>query len=461
VKIASLAVDTGHIANAAIKSAQIDDAAVVTAKIADANIITAKIADAAITNAKIENLAVDSLKLADLAVTNAKIQDGAITNAKIGLAAIKTANIDDAAITAAKIQDGSIERAKIGFAAVGTAEIDDASITAAKIGEAQITNAHISSAGIDFAKIANVLIGEGMIGNGVIDTVHIKDGSITDALIGNLSADKINTGTLSVERLIFTGSENSIIYQLNNIGELVSANVSRLEGHVLEDETVHADKIIAGTISARHIGADQINANHILAGSVTAGKLGVGSVQADNIEAGIITVNHLASGFGQALDLSSNTSIQLRVSEAVAGKADKTELVGLASENYVGSTFSTLFQVERTGITTEITEERSFAEGIITALNEYKASVSTWQRFDINGLTIGKAGSPFEMSLDNTEMAFKQDGQVIASFRNNMLKIGSSQLTNQLVIGNDEEGYMTLDVFDGGLVCTWEAQRAA
>ena len=55
------------------------------------------------------------------------------------------------------------------------------------------------------------------------------------------------------------------------------------------------------------------------------------------------------------------------------------------------------------------------------------------------------------MTLDNTMMAFKQNGKAIASISNNMLKIDSSQLTNQLVIGNDEEGYMTLDVFDEGL----------
>ena len=458
-KIASLAVDTGHIADAAIKSAQIHDAAIVSAKIADANIITAKIADAAITNAKIGNLAVDSLKIADLAVTTAKIANAAITSAKIGLLAVDTANIKDAAIVSAKIGYGEIKRANIGFAAIGSAEIEDGSIVSAKIGNAQITNAHISSAGIDFAKIKSVLISEGMIGSGVINTVHIKAGSITDALIGNLSANKISAGTLSVERLLFTGSENSIIYQLNNIGDLVSTNVSKLDGYVLEDDTVHADKIIAGTISARHIGADQINANHILSGSITVGKLGAGAVQADNIAAGSITVNHLASGFGQALNLSSNDTIRLKVEGMISGKADKTELIGLATEDYVGTQFTTLFEVERTGITTKITEERAYSSSILDQLNEYKESISTWQRFDINGLTIGKSGSPFEMTLDNTEMAFKQDGIVIASVSNRMLKIGSSQLTNQLIIGNDEEGYMTLDVVDGGLVCTWDAQR--
>ena len=86
-------------------------------------------------------------------------------------------------------------------------------------------------------------------------TAQIADGSITDAKIVELTANKISAGVLSVERLIIRGNEQSIIYAINNMGELVSTQVDTIDGYVLTEHTISADKIVAHSITAAEIAA--------------------------------------------------------------------------------------------------------------------------------------------------------------------------------------------------------------
>ena len=155
----------------------------------------------------------------------AKIADASIDNAKIDDAAIGTANIQDGAIVRAKILDGEIVTAKIADLAVTGAKIADLAVTTAKIAQAAITNAQIAHAAVGTAQIALGAITSALIAQGAIGTAQIEDGSITNAKIVDLTANKINAGTLSVERLIIRGSDQSLIYAINNMGELVSAQV--------------------------------------------------------------------------------------------------------------------------------------------------------------------------------------------------------------------------------------------
>lgn len=82
----------------------------------------------------------------------------------------------------ASIRDATIVTAKIADAQITTAKIQDASILSAKIGDAQITT----------AKIANLAVG----------TAQIADAAITNAKVNDLSANKINTGTLTIKNSV-------------------------------------------------------------------------------------------------------------------------------------------------------------------------------------------------------------------------------------------------------------------
>lgn len=296
-------------------------------------ITTIKINNAAITNAKIGNAEIDTAKIQDAAITNAKIGNAAIDTANIKDAAIDSAKIENAAITNAKIKDAAITNAKIADLSVDTAKISDLAVTTAKIAQASITNAKIENAAIDTAKIALGAITSALIENGAIGNVQIADASITDAKIVELSANRITAGVLSVERLIIRGDEQSLIYAVNNMGELISTQVDTIDGYVLTERTITADKIVAHSLTANEIAAHSITANEILAGTITGAEIKGETITGAHIKAGEITTSHVSSNFGETLNLSSNESINMTVNNTV------TEAIGDISSGSVNLTF--------------------------------------------------------------------------------------------------------------------------
>ena len=332
-KIADACITAAKIAEASITAACIQKASITEAEIADASITAAKIALATITSAQIAEAAIATANIADLAVTAAKIADATITSAKIAQAAIGSAHIEDAAITRAKIALLAVDEARIADLAVTTAKIHDASITSAKIADLAVTGAKIANATITNANIANATIGTAQIALGAITTAlieagavgtaQIADASITDAKIVELSANRITTGTLSVERLIIVGGEKSIVYTINAANGTPQLSQTTIDGGSLTERSISADRIAAGAITAKEIASATILANNIAAGAITTDKLAAESVDASKIRAGSITADKVASNFGQSLDLSSNTSIRGTISqtvdEAIAG----------------------------------------------------------------------------------------------------------------------------------------------
>ena len=366
--IQDAAISKAKIGEAAIGTAQIEDAAIVRAKIAQAAIGSAQIDDAAITRAKIEEAAIGAAQIEDGVITSAKIgtgeiqeaniQDGAITRAKIVDGAIRNAHIENGAIDTAKIADAAITSAKINGAAIGTANIQDGAIvrakilggeivtakiadlavtgakiadlavTTAKIAQAAITNAQIANAAVDTAQIALGAITAALIAQGAVGTAQIADASITDAKIVELTANKINAGTLSVERLIIRGNNQSLIYAINNMGQLVSAEVDTIDGYVLTERTITADKIVVHSITANELAAHTITANEILAGTITGNEIAAATIEGSNIKAGTLTASHVTADFGEALDLSSNQSVVISVEKAL-------EDMSFGGRNYV------------------------------------------------------------------------------------------------------------------------------
>ena len=326
-KIADACITAAKIAEASITAACIQKASITEAEIADASITAAKIALATITSAQIAEAAIATANIADLAVTAAKIADATITSAKIAQAAIGSAHIEDAAITRAKIALLAVDEARIVDLAVTTAKIHDASITSAKIADLAVTGAKIANATITNANIANATIGTAQIALGAITTAlieagavgtaQIADASITDAKIVELSANRITTGTLSVERLIIVGGEKSIVYTINAANGTPQLSQTTIDGGSLTERSISADRIAAGAITAKEIASATILANNIAAGAITTDKLAAESVDASKIRAGSITADKVSSNFGQALDLSSNTSIRGTISQTV------------------------------------------------------------------------------------------------------------------------------------------------
>ncbi len=357
--IANAAIQTAHIGDAQITNAQIADATITAAKIAQAtitaaciakaSITAAEIADAAITSAKIAlasiteahivEAAITTAHIADLAVTAAKIADAAITSAKINQAAIQSAHIADAAITKAKIALLAVDEARIADLAVSTAKMKNAAITnakianlavtAAKIANATITNAQIANGTIGTAQIALGAITTALIQQGAVGTAQIADASITDAKIVNLSANHITTGTLSVERLIIVGNEQSIVFAINEANGTAQLSQSTIDGGALTQRSITADRIVTGAITANEIAAATIIANNIAAEAITSAKIATNAVTASKIAAGSISTSHVTSDFGKSLDLSSNTSVRSTITQSVGDAISELEVGGV------------------------------------------------------------------------------------------------------------------------------------
>lgn len=145
---------------------------------------------------------------------------------------------------------------------------------------------------------------------GIINTVLSEDLLATDGFINNLKvlsgqmvsldASKITAGTLSAERILITGGDPNnpnakpLLLTLNNLGELVSENVDSLDGYLLTNNTVHAEKLIAESITAREIAAGAITANKILAGSITSASGLIADLDAGDITTGTLDASRVA-----------------------------------------------------------------------------------------------------------------------------------------------------------------------
>ena len=119
---------------------------------------------------------------------------------------------------------------------------------------ADINLANIDTANINKAKVRDLFTEVGLIRQAVISEGHIT--GFLDAV--QVNAASITAGTLIADRILLRGSNQSLVYALNNFGELTSTQVNTIDGYVLTDRTVNADKIIAHSITAYEITAENL-----------------------------------------------------------------------------------------------------------------------------------------------------------------------------------------------------------
>lgn len=154
---------------------------------------------------------------------------------------------------------------------------------------------------INLANIENGCITNAMIGTEAVKTSQIADGSITDAKIVELTANKITAGTLDVERLIVTQNNQKYLFHINEDG---TTEYQKLNGNILEDRSITADKIVANAITANEIATATITANEIAANTITSAEIKSGSIKAVDIDvADLFAQNITATGTISGLTL--------------------------------------------------------------------------------------------------------------------------------------------------------------
>ena len=283
--------------------------------------------------------------------------------------------VDDISLTVGKITTNylKVEDAKILYATIESLNTTNANVEklTAEYGKfkslvaeefaadrALISDLNTNKANINFANVAIAAIEQGflkslMVSQGLLaDKVISPEVTVTDVLTGvHVYANDITAGTLSVERLEIRGSENSIVYALNNItGALQAENTDTINGEILTERTITADKIVAESITAKEIASrtitalkiasDTITGNEIKAKAITAAKIDVADLFAQDITAtgtirGVNLVGVTASFTGEVV-LAENTSDQYKVVASALGKILITDGSDNTGYSYAG-----------------------------------------------------------------------------------------------------------------------------
>lgn len=251
----------------------------------------------------------------DDAESNGPITE-AVERVSYELAFIKTLMVDNFTATNGTVKNlsgdflnfknGEFESLKAQQAAFENITAENFTAVRAEIDNILVGNLDAYYARIDFANIDTAKIKQGfmetlMVSQGIFTSdITAAEGTFTNYLTGvNILANNITAGTLSVERLVITGSDQSIVYEINKANGTPQLSQSTVDGGALTERTVTADRIVAESITGNEIAATTITGQHIVANSITATSLDVNSIFAQDITAtGTITGVNLIGATG-------------------------------------------------------------------------------------------------------------------------------------------------------------------
>lgn len=282
------------------------DGVITNSKIADSTIENSKIKDSTITNAKIADATIEWEKVSksfitDLTADNAYIENLKATIGEFGYITAENADLTYATITSLRAVDGKIDTltakaittdnleakvATLGYLSAESADVKFATIESLKavdgkidtLSSKAITTENLSAKVADLGylsaesadlKYANIKLSNIEVADiatlftevGLIDRATIVEGHITGFLDSvEVNAANITAGTLVADRILLKG-ENGLLYSLNNLGELQSKTIDTLDGYILTDRTVNADKIVAKSITANELDVEKVFAD--------------------------------------------------------------------------------------------------------------------------------------------------------------------------------------------------------
>ena len=121
----------------------------------------------------------------------------------------------------------------------------NANITALQTGKADIDAANITTATLRDAWVDKILVQSGLIAH--TGTIYSLDAI-------QVNASNIKAGTLDVERLIVTQNGQKYLVHVDG----TTTTYEKLDGNIIEDLTITADKIVAGAITAQKITTENL-----------------------------------------------------------------------------------------------------------------------------------------------------------------------------------------------------------
>lgn len=125
-----------------------------------------------------------------------------------------------------------------------------------------------------------------------------------------------------------------------------------------------------------------------------------------------------------------------QIETALDGKAESSSVEELSTQlKQTAEDF--VFIVNKTN------ELEGGQEAVESILETYQLTF----KIDVDGVTIGKSGSDFDMHMDNTQLQFRQSGNVVAYVSNDKLFINRAEILSEMKIG----GYMWQKMEDSSL----------
>ena len=213
---------------------------------------------AVISEAAIVKLTADFAKIAELDAKYATIENLNATNATITELNANVANIEKAYIK--KVEADEIY--------AKTADVDNLL--------AGYVKSDVASIGLLFNKV------------GLIDRATIVDGHITGYLDAvEINANSITAGTLVADRILLKAPEGSnqkgLLYAINQFGNIESTSVDTIDGNILTDRTIAADKLIANSITANELDVDKIFGNEAILNKIVSQQIFSDAVSTNSV----------------------------------------------------------------------------------------------------------------------------------------------------------------------------------
>ena len=205
--------------------------------------------------------------------------------------------VKDLMADALTVKEADIRYLKADSISAITLVVKEAAIAELSADFVTVETVEANYANINLSNVEKSTIGTLFADIGLITDATIKDGHVTGFLDAvEVNANSVTAGTLSVDRLVFRGSNKSIIYELNNItGALQAVQSETLNGEILTNRSITVDKIVAKSITANEIATATITANELAANCITSDKIVSNAITSAKIATGAITADKIAA----------------------------------------------------------------------------------------------------------------------------------------------------------------------
>lgn len=432
--------------------------------------IQAEIDEINANNITTDNLSANVAKLGYLTADSAVIK-GKLDTSELSTEVAKLGYLTaDSAVIKGKLDTNqlSAEVAKLGYLTADSAVIkgkldtNQLSTEVAKLGymtadEADIKYANIELTNIKTANVATLLAKVGLIDRATVVEEHIT--GYLDSV--EVNANKITAGTLVADRILLKGSESGLLYALNNLGELTSTTVDSLDGYVLTDRTVNADKIVANSITAKELDVANIFANNAVISTITSQQAFINAISTNSVVVGASnTANaakETADGIKKNIYSPNTTTIdggkittnsikakQIDVTNLFAqditasGKITGAKLYGTYLESTSGKIAD--FNITENGFSRELDWVDQWNSSVATITGSYKS----WCEITPNGsgqINIGAGAGAFTYQCPTIRCGYydrSQDGTItkITSFETDMMGISTNYFKADKIISD-------------------------